>query len=64
MQIVGIDSGRDKNLGVMDSEQLYKLMEKLESTRGKIKLVARARENVYSIGPLRLNIKVEQKGKK
>ena len=52
------------NVGVMDSEQLYKLLEKLENTRGKIKLTARARENVYSIGPLRLNIKVEQKGKK
>ena len=52
------------NVGVIDSEQLYKLLEKLENTRGKIKLTARARENVYSIGPLRLNIKVEQKGKK
>ncbi len=52
------------NVGVMDSEQLYKLLEKLESMHDKIKLTAHARENVSSIGPLRLNIKVEQKGKK
>ena len=52
------------SVGVMDGEQLYSLVEKLEKAHGKITLTARAREDVYSIGPLRLNIKFVQKGKK
>ena len=52
------------SVGVLDGSQLYELMEKLENSRGKVKLTARARENINTIGPLRLNIKFEQRGKK
>lgn len=52
------------SVGVMEGEQLYQLMEKLEKARGKISLTARAREDVKTVGPLRLNIKFVQKGKK
>ncbi len=51
------------NVGVMEGTQLYELMDKISASRGKITLIARARENVKSIGPLRLNIKVDQKKK-
>lgn len=52
------------SVGVMEGEQLYQLMDKLEKARGKISLTARAREDVKTVGPLRLNIKFVQKGKK
>lgn len=52
------------NVGVMEGTQLYELMDKISNSRGKITLTARARENVKSIGPLRLNIKVDQRNKK
>ena len=48
-------------VGVMEGSQLYELVEEIEYARGKIILTAYAREEVYSIGPLRLNIKFEQK---
>ena len=48
------------SVGVMDGDQLYTLLEKVENSQGKIRLTARAREDVKSIGPLRLNIKVNQ----
>ena len=51
------------SVGVMDSAQLYELIDELEKARGKIRLTARAREDVKTIGPLRLNIKLEQKAK-
>ena len=52
------------NVGVMDGAQLYELMEKLENSRGKVTLTARARDEVKSIGPLRLNIDFKQRNKK
>ncbi len=51
------------SVGIMEGSQLYELLEEIEKVRGKIRLTARARENVQSIGPLRLNIKLDQKGK-
>ncbi len=48
-------------VGVMEGSQLYELVEEIEYARGKIVLTAYAREEVYSIGPLRLNIKFEQR---
>ena len=52
------------NVGIMEGSQLYELLDEIENMRGKISLTARAREDVYSIGPLRLNIKLDQRGKK
>ena len=52
------------SVGVMDGEELYNLIEKIENARGKITLTAHAREDVKTVGPLRLNIKFAQKGKK
>ena len=51
------------NVGVMEGSQLYELFDELSKIHGKVKLTARTREDIYSIGPLRLNIKLEQKGK-
>ena len=51
------------SVGVMDGSQLYELLEKLETTRGKVKLTARARDDVKSFGPLRLNIKLTPQNK-
>ena len=51
------------SVGVMEGAQLYELLDEIGKLHGKIKLTARSREKVQSIGPLRLNIKVEQKGK-
>ena len=48
-------------VGVMEGSQLYELIEEIETARSKIILTAYAREDVYSIGPLRLNIRFEQK---
>lgn len=52
------------SVGIMEGSQLYELLDEIEKLRGKISLTARAREDVYSIGPLRLNIKLDQRGKK
>lgn len=52
------------SVGVMEGSQLYELMDEIGKAHGKITLTARAREDVKSIGPLRLNIKVEQKAKR
>lgn len=46
------------SVGVMDGDQLYKLLEEIGTVQRKVRLTARAREDVKSIGPLRLNIKV------
>lgn len=51
------------SVGVLEGTQLYELMEEIEKARGKITLTARARDNVQSFGPLRLNIKVTQRKK-
>lgn len=47
-------------VGVMEGTQLYELVDEIESVRGKIRLTANAREDTYSIGPLRLNIQIQQ----
>lgn len=49
------------NVGVMDGTQLYDLINEISKAHGKIRLTARAREAVTSIGPLRLNLKVDKK---
>ena len=49
------------SVGIIDSDQLYGIMDSVSRTRGKIYLTAYARENTTSIGPLRLNIKLGQK---
>ena len=49
------------SVGVMEGSQLYELIDELENARGKIKLTAYAREDTRSIGPIRLNIRLEQK---
>ena len=45
----------------MDGTQLYDLIDEISKAHGKIRLTARAREAVSSIGPLRLNLKVDKK---
>lgn len=47
-------------IGAMNAEQLYEIMDSIESVRGKIQLSAFAKENTTSIGPLRLNIKLAE----
>lgn len=45
-------------VGVMEGSQLYELIAEIAEVRGKIKLVAYARDETKSIGPLRLNIEL------
>lgn len=49
------------SVGRMEAEQLYEIFEALSSAKGKVQLTATAREKTESNGPLRLNIKLEQK---
>lgn len=51
------------SVGVMEGSQLYELVDELENTRGKVKLTAYAREDTRSIGPIRLNIRLEREAK-
>lgn len=46
-------------VGVMEGSQLYELIDEIDDVRGKIRLSAYARDITHSIGPLRLNIKLE-----
>ncbi|MBQ7628658.1 MAG: DUF3084 domain-containing protein [Selenomonadaceae bacterium] len=46
-------------VGVMEGSQLYELIDEIDNVRGKIRLSAYARDVTHSIGPLRLNIKLE-----
>ena len=46
-------------VGVMEGSQLYELIDEIDDVRGKIRLSAYARDVTHSIGPLRLNIKLE-----
>ena len=48
-------------VGVMEGSQLYELIEEIDNVRGKISVTAYAREETYSIGPLRLNIRVDRR---
>ena len=49
------------SVGRMEAEQLYEIFEALSSAKGKVQLTATAREKTESNGPLRLNIKLEQR---
>ena len=49
------------SVGRMEATQLYEIFDALSSAKGKIQLTATAREETDSNGPLRLNIKLEQK---
>lgn len=49
------------SVGRMEGTQLYEVLEALLLAKEKIQLTATAREETTSQGPLRLNIKVEQK---
>ena len=49
------------SVGRMEGTQLYEIVEALLTAKGKIQLTATAREETTSQGPLRLNIKLEQK---
>ena len=48
-------------VGVMEGSQLYELIDEIDNVRGKLSLTAYAREETKSIGPLRLNIRVDKK---
>ena len=49
------------SVGRMEGTQLYEIIDSLLTAKGKIQLTATAREETDSQGPLRLNIKLEQK---
>ena len=49
------------SVGRMEGTQLYEILDKLLDAKGTIQLTATARDETYSQGPLRLNIKVEQR---
>ena len=49
------------SVGSMDGTQLYQIIDSLMTAKGKILLTAKARDETTSIGPLRLNIKLEQR---
>ena len=50
------------SVGIIDGDQLYSIIDAVEKVRGKVYLSAYARENTTSMGPLRLNLKLGQKG--
>ena len=49
------------SVGIMDGTQLYEIFDSISTAKGRILLRATAREKTDSLGPLRLNIKLEQK---
>lgn len=49
------------SVGRMEGTQLYEIVDALLAAKGRIQLTATAREETTSQGPLRLNIKLEQK---
>ena len=49
------------SVGRMEGTELYEVLDKLFDAKGRIQLTATARDMTTSQGPLRLNIKVEQK---
>ena len=49
------------SVGRMEATQLYEIFDSLSSAKGKVQLTATAREETDSQGPLRLNIKLEQR---
>jgi len=49
------------SVGSMDGAQLYEIFDSISAAKGRILLTATAREETTSLGPLRLNIKLEQR---
>ena len=49
------------SVGSMDGNQLYEIFDSISNAKGKILLKAAARNETSSLGPLRLNIKLEQR---
>ena len=49
------------SVGRMEATQLYEIFDALSNAKGKVQLTATAREETDSNGPLRLNIKLEQR---
>ena len=49
------------SVGRMEATQLYEVFDSLSAIKNKVRLTATAREQTDSQGPLRLNIKLEQK---
>ncbi|MBD3878304.1 MAG: DUF3084 domain-containing protein [Quinella sp. 1Q5] len=49
------------SVGRMEGTQLYEVLDSLMGIKGRVQMTATAREETYSQGPLRLNIKVEKK---
>lgn len=49
------------SVGSMDGTQLYEILDSLMAAKGEVLLTATARDETTSIGPLRLNIKLEQR---
>ena len=47
-------------VGVIEGSQLYQIVDAVSEARGRIILTAYAREATEAIGPLRLNVKLEQ----
>ena len=45
-------------IGAMDANQLYEIADSVGTSRGKIQLIAYAKENTTSIGPLRLTVRL------
>ena len=50
------------SVGRMEGTQLYEVFDGLANTNGVVRLMAYAREKTDSQGPLRLSIKIEQRG--
>ena len=49
------------SVGSMDGAQLYEIFDSISAAKGRILLTATARDETTSLGPLRLNIKLEQR---
>ena len=49
------------SVGSMDAAQLYEIYDSISAAQGRILLTATARDETTSLGPLRLNIKLEQR---
>ena len=49
------------SVGSMDGTQLYEILDSLMAAKGEVLLTATARDETTTIGPLRLNIKLEQR---
>lgn len=47
-------------VGVIEGGQLYALIDEIGKARGKIYLTAYARDDTYSVGPLKLQVKLER----